>query len=272
MQTPAFVAKKTVSTWKLFRGLIWVAAAMAACLCPSLALGQTNSTWNGGTGNWSTSTDWTPNQVPNNGGGNTYTVTIGSNGPDTVTLNQNATVASLTLGDVTGSHLSQLTSASGEAEDLTVTGSLTLNKQGWLFMNSGSNITAANVTSSGLLALDAVVGDTGTGSTLTVTGTYTNNFYGGLWVANGDVANIGAIVNNGAIFVGAGSTLNLTNQPNGITDISSGTVIELQGSFNAGSNSALANLASIEGSLQLWNGESLNLYRHYRSVQFFFEL
>jgi hypothetical protein len=77
MQTPAFAATKTVRTSKLFRGLIWVAAMMAACLCPSQAFGQTNSSWNGGTGNWSTSTDWTPNQVPNNGGGNTYDVTIG---------------------------------------------------------------------------------------------------------------------------------------------------------------------------------------------------
>lgn len=54
MQTPAFAATKTVGTWKLFRGMIWVAAVMA-CLCPALAFGQTNSSWNGGTGNWS---DW----------------------------------------------------------------------------------------------------------------------------------------------------------------------------------------------------------------------
>jgi hypothetical protein len=32
--------------------------------------------WKGGTGNWSVASDWTPGGVPNNGGGNTYNVTI----------------------------------------------------------------------------------------------------------------------------------------------------------------------------------------------------
>jgi hypothetical protein len=35
-----------------------------------------NSGWKGGTGNWSVASDWTPGGVPNNGGGNTYNVTI----------------------------------------------------------------------------------------------------------------------------------------------------------------------------------------------------
>src|SRR6202035_3150190 len=102
MQTPAFAATKTARKSKLFRELIWVAAVVVACLCPTRAFGQTNSTWNGGTGNWSTSTDWTPNQVPNNGGGNTYNVTIDSGGADNVTLDQNATISSLTLGGGSG--------------------------------------------------------------------------------------------------------------------------------------------------------------------------
>jgi hypothetical protein len=33
--------------------------------------GTVNSSWNGGTGNWSTSSDWNPNGVPNNGGDST---------------------------------------------------------------------------------------------------------------------------------------------------------------------------------------------------------
>lgn len=53
--------------------------------------GTVNSSWNGGTGNWSTSSDWNPNGVPNNGGGNTYNVTIDSGGTDLVSLDQNAT-------------------------------------------------------------------------------------------------------------------------------------------------------------------------------------
>src|SRR6266478_9616488 len=65
--------------------------------------GTINSSWNGGTGNWNVATDWTPNGAPNNGGGNAFNVTINSGGTDLVTLNQNATVASLVLGGTTGS-------------------------------------------------------------------------------------------------------------------------------------------------------------------------
>ena len=61
---------------------------IAALLGPPIALGQTNSTWNGGTGNWSNATDWTPNQVPNNGGGNMYNVMIDSGNTAKVILDQ----------------------------------------------------------------------------------------------------------------------------------------------------------------------------------------
>jgi len=37
---------------------------------------KTDSSWNGGTGNWSNSANWTPSSVPNNGGGTTYNVAI----------------------------------------------------------------------------------------------------------------------------------------------------------------------------------------------------
>jgi hypothetical protein len=54
--TPFFGVKNELRTRKLSRRFIW-AAVIAAYLCPTLAFGQTNATWNGGTGNWSTSTD-----------------------------------------------------------------------------------------------------------------------------------------------------------------------------------------------------------------------
>src|ERR1700733_7714324 len=164
MQTPALAATKTVRKSKLFRGLIWVAAMTAACLCPRLAFGQTNSTWNGGTGNWSTSTDWTPNQVPNNGGGNTYDVTIESGGSDLVTLNQNAAITSLTLGLASNGPNSTLMEASGQPETLTVSGAITVNESGSLWVNAGSTVTAATVTNSG----EVLVGISGNLSTLTV--------------------------------------------------------------------------------------------------------
>jgi len=261
MQTPASAAMKTVRKSKLFRGLIWVAAMTAACLCPTLAFGQTNSTWNGGVGNWSTSTDWTPNQVPNNGGGNTYNVTIDSVSSE-VTLDQNATVSSLTLGSY-----STLFDASGGPETLTVLGGVTVDEFGSLWVNAGSTVTAATVTNSG----EVLVGISGNPSTLTVSGTFTNN--GNLSVGDGSsigVANIGSLVNNNrsGLFVYQGSTLNLTNQPNGITDIPSGSGIQLMGTINAGSKNGLANLSSIEGALDLWNGQSLTLASSTLTVAF----
>jgi hypothetical protein len=54
--------------------------------------------------------------VPNNGGGNTYNVTIDSGGTDAVTLDQNATINSLVLGDATNySPVSTLQSLPGTA-------------------------------------------------------------------------------------------------------------------------------------------------------------
>ena len=100
MHLPCLEAKNKLRTRKLSRGFRWVAVLIAACLCPTLAFGQTNSSWNGGTGNWSNATDWTPSQVPNNGGGNTYNVTIDSSDSTTayVYFDQSATINSLVLG------------------------------------------------------------------------------------------------------------------------------------------------------------------------------
>jgi len=278
MQTPAFAATKTARTWKLFRGMIWVAAVMAACLCPTLAFGQTNSSWNGGTGNWNNATDWTPNQVPNNGGGNTYNVTIDSGGTDVVTLNQSATINSLVLGGLTGS--ASLDNLSGTAENLNVTGALSINQTGTLTFDNGSTVAiGGNGANAGLIDLEG-------GSTLTVSGNFTNsleiftNLEGqphpksdtitvtgtftnvpGASLSIGDlnapsVANVGQLVNEGDIDVGPNATLNLTNEPNGITDVVAGSRLELLGTIKAGSANGLANLESIEGRLDLFNGQT----------------
>src|SRR3984957_4745858 len=257
MQTPAFAATKTARTWKLFRGLIWVAAVMAAGLCPTLAFGQTNSTWNGGTGNWSTSTDWTPNQVPNNGGGNTYNYTIDSGGTDVVTLNQSATINSLVLGGVTGS--ASLQNLSGTAENLSVTGAMSINQTGTLTLDNGSSFAVGgNGANAGLIDLEGgstlIVSGNFANSlklytnledqvhpksdTITVTGTFTNGTGATLSIGDNNapsVVNVGQLVNDGAIAVGTNANLNLTNQPNGITDIVAGSDLELIGTIKAGS-------------------------------------
>src|SRR5580704_2960393 len=203
-----------------------------------------NENWNGGTGNWSTGGDWTPNGVPNNGGGNVYNVTIDSGGTDNVSLDINATIASLVLGGSTGS--STLANQAGTAETLTITGGLTVNTTGTLVFSNASTLSAgANSSNSGLLDLESgstlsITGNltnSGTVETnrfngltaanhLTVTGTFTNNAGAFFIVGNNndttDVASVGSLVNNGFTSIGTGSTLNLTSQANGITDIVSG--------------------------------------------------
>jgi hypothetical protein len=65
---------------------------------PTLA-GQIVSVWDGGAGNWGTAVNWTPDGVPNNGGGNTYDVRIddGNAVASDVTLNLSSTIDLLTV-------------------------------------------------------------------------------------------------------------------------------------------------------------------------------
>ena len=67
---------------------------------------------------------------------------------------------------------------------------------------------------------------------------------------------MGTLSNSGFVFIGTGATLNLTNQASGITDVVSGSRFQVAGTFKAGANSALAHLNSIEGELDLENGQS----------------
>jgi hypothetical protein len=98
----------------------------------------------------------------------------------------------------------------------------------------------------------------GGGDTLNVTGTLTNAAGATLYLYDGsnDVASIGTLSNSGSVYIGTGATLNLTNQPNGITDVVAGSSLTVNGTFTAGSASGLAKLGSIEGTLTLGNGQT----------------
>ena len=58
--------------------------------------------------------------------------------------------------------------------------------------------------------------------------------------------------NSGYVYVGPTATLNLTSQPNGITDAVANSTFDLWGTFKAGSNSGFANLNSVEGTVNLY--------------------
>jgi fibronectin-binding autotransporter adhesin len=262
----------------LIRGIAFV--CLAVLLITSAAFSQTNSSWNGGTGTWNTAGSWTPSGVPNNGGGKTYNVTIDSGGTDVVTLNISPTINLLNLGGPSGGG-AELADASGSPETLKITGALTLGATGTLDLSYGSTVSAASATNAGAIYLQggsslSVSGNLtnsnfvgtdyfccSTNSSLTVTGTFTNNSNASFEVGanndSADVDSVGALVNNGLLVIGTGATLKLTNQASGITDVGAGSHIELSGSIKAGSNNGLVKLASIEGELQLENGQSLTL-------------
>ena len=120
--------------------------------------------------------------------------------------------------------------------------------------NGGGNTLTVNggFTNSGNFSMFGSPGDT-----LKVTGTLTNNAGANLELLNsGQVANIGMLSNLGSVSIGTGTTLNLTNQPNGITDVAAGSTLTVNGALKAGSANGLAKLGSVEGTLNLGNGQT----------------
>ena len=91
---------------------------------------------------------------------------------------------------------------------------LTIASGGTLDLQNGSSFSVANITNSGTVDTDYFC--CGTGSSLTVSGTFTNNsgatFNVGTNGPADDTDSVGTLVNNGNVYVGNGSTLNLTSQ------------------------------------------------------------
>jgi len=269
-------------------------AALAILICAGGAFAQTPVATNGTNGNWSSTGTWNPGVVPNNGGGNTYTVQIlNTPNPVNVTLDTNITVNSLSLQG--GTTLSTTSAGvltlgsldnSGDVEfvngnGLTVNGTTSIGAAGQLSIGGGATATFnGNVTNGGnfFMGLSGSGGNTvtvngsvtnnstfvmfGTNDTLNVTGTFTN---GGVFsiFGGGDVVNVGALDNtNGALTltVQSAGTLNITGGGSGITDIGSSSALDIGGTFNVingqTTTSALANLTSVEGNLVLENGKT----------------
>jgi fibronectin-binding autotransporter adhesin len=160
------------------------------------------------------------------------------------------------LGSVEGS----LTVGNGQTfTDTPGTGTLTISSTGRLDLESSTKTTVSgNLANSGSLFTNA--GADGGANTLTVTGTFTNNSGAnttlGVFTNSADVMNVATLVNNGSLTIGTSATLNLTSQPNGITDIVAGSSLAVNGTLKAGTANGLANLGSVEGSLTVANGQT----------------
>src|ERR1700722_16737451 len=140
-------------------------------------------------------------------------------------------------------------------------GSGTLTNSNVLDLEEGSNMTVSgNLTNSGTLETNSRNQGSGKTNTLTVTGTFTNNSgattHIGFFNDTTDVMNVATLVNNGVLEIDNGTTLNLTAQPNGITDVVAGSQLFDYGSIKAGSANGLAKLGSIEGVLVVGTGQT----------------
>ncbi len=144
-------------------GLLFMAGALLLLTGRSSAL-QVNATWDGGTGNWSLNTNWTPDTVPNNGT-NTYNVLIdGGNLINSVVyLDTNPTIDNLTIDS--GDSLSI-----NNWKILRLTGGGTITNNGVMSLNSSGSLTSLYL-NSGNVTL------TGTG-TLTLSNNSANYIYG----------------------------------------------------------------------------------------------
>jgi ribosomal protein L24E len=142
-------------------------------------------------------------------------------------------------------------------------GTLTVSNTGDFDVERGSTVKiSGNLTNSGNFYTNQQ-NQVIAANTVTVTGALTNNAgavtYVGDFSDTSDVLNVGTLSNNGELLVGVGATLNLTNQPNGVTDVVQGSLYYIAGGFKAGSASAVAKLGSIEGLLELENGQSTTI-------------
>ncbi len=244
-------------------GSCCVALISFGSLGSSNAIADTISTWNGGSGNWSTAGQWTPSRVPNNTASQSYDVTIGSNG--TATLDISPTIDTLTLNGVLGEGF-----AGGPLNDgfttLTVNGNATINggfggnyADGW----RGSLIVGGNLTNNGYMDMGSTVSIAGNmknpgavtlianpaGRGFSVGGTLVNtgNLQWGVAIGDeyGPPTSLGGLVNKGSIAILYGSVVSVTG-PTGVTDIPKEASWFISGSF-----SGFAHLTGIEGSLDI---------------------
>ncbi len=254
-------------------GSVPIAASTVDAAGHILSAPSSPDDWLGGTGNWSNPADWSAG-LP----GSDSDVIINT-GNDDVTLDTSADINSLTLGGASGFERSTL-QGNRTAQTLNIAQNLTVNQSGALEMasdtfNVGGSVSvlgnpntpayvaidfgsamnvAGNMENSGQMQLTPF--GTG-GDSLTVAGTFTSAVGSQTIIENAsDVASFGTLANSGDLYLQTGATMTLTNEPNGISLILPGSEWEIHGSFTAAGNPAFANLQTVEGELDLENGEA----------------
>ncbi|MGA3065611.1 MAG: PEP-CTERM sorting domain-containing protein [Tepidisphaeraceae bacterium] len=166
-------------------------------------------------------------------------------------------------GGVTTSAIANLASVEG---NLYVQNGQTYNfgpltNSGFIEFANGTTATiTGDVTNSGIFDTGYFGGDD---DTVNVSGTFDNTSTGSIALyGSGDVLNVNALNNQGSLSIDNGAQLNITGGGSGITDIPAGIQYYIGGGFNVVNQgvttSALAKLATVEGSLYLENAQTYN--------------
>jgi fibronectin-binding autotransporter adhesin len=181
------------------------------------------------------------------------TLNVVNGGTSTNGLASLATVAG-TL-DVSNGQTTAITPSGGT---LTIASGGELELSGGAASNTTLSITG-NVSNSGTFT----TGFDGGANTVNVSGTFTNAAGAQMILYSSDAVNVNAFSNSGSLEIGtspgSSATLTITGGGKGITNITAGSSIELYGNLNVKNGStitsALANLTSVEGTLDLENNQ-----------------
>ena len=222
------------------KGLISLISVSLFALLPCAFGGSIGTTWTGsaGDGSWNTAVNWSSAGVPNNGGGNTYVVTIGTPG-GTVALAGGISIDGLMMT----STAIKMTAGGSNSLTLAAGPSSLINSQiigGTLTTNGTLTLGGASINSS--LINNGVIQADNTGIT-TLTGTVTNNAAG---VININSAPLqleagGTYTNNGNINVGTGGAGALVLDGSPVNGASGNTVtLGGTGTLTLGNNSGNA--------------------------------
>ena len=184
-----------------------------------------------------------------NGPGDMATIGNGMVNTGTVTMRSGETLQ--INGNVTNAGTIE-TNINGGNNTISISGTLTNNGE-FELLHAGDVASIGSVVNSGTVDLYSAPGNV----MFTVAGNFANS--GLFFIENGVVASVGTLNNTGTVGVLPTSTLNLTSQPNGITDIVAGSTFNIGGTFTAGPSNAFYLLTSVEGNLYLYNQQTTSV-------------
>ena len=102
--------------------------------------------------------------------------------------------------------------------------------------------------------------DGGTAQTLNITNGLTIGATGYLNLTGASTVTAATMSNSGQVYIGSGATINLTGQPGGIQDVPLNSSWQVYGNFELGgvANTGFTNLTTVEGTVDLENGQRLD--------------